>query len=287
MKLVASLVIHNELDRYLVQCVERLLEACDLVAVHDDASTDGGPEVLMGWEPGAEHLELDRVRVQRSSERTFWKHEGYTRQLALDWTLEQRPTHILAVDADELLADPARLRREVRARAHTAKRWSLVMYEVWAADPSSLYTREDGGWRHHPVNVLYAAPHPKAPRPKMADKKLGGGRVPREYEMGRATPAGSGLLHFGWTRESERAARHQRYVEHDGGAFHASKHLDSIMWPDDRVKLAPLPWPAGMDRAAILDTVYGNEPAVTATAEPPCPTCGAAGDDPCVTGGGR
>lgn len=257
MRLVASLLIRNELNRYLVPCVEQLLKACDLVAVHDDASDDGGPEVLMGWEDGAGHLDLDRVRVQRSSESTFWKHEGYTRQIALDWALTLAPTHILSVDADELLTDPELLRSRMRSLQHRGHRFSLVMREVWKVEPEGLWTREDGGWKAHAINVMYRVPRQPG-RLKIPDKALAGGRVPREYAHGVGMKTGAELLHLGWANAGERKARHDRYVQHDAGAFHASAHLDSIMWLDDKVELRPLAWPKDVDEPELIRRAGGG-----------------------------
>jgi len=57
-------------------------------------------------------------------------------------------------------------------------------------------------------------------------------------------PTATHILHLGWANQAARAARHQRYVEADGGRFHRSSHLDSILWPDNMVTLRGRPWPA-------------------------------------------
>lgn len=59
--------------------------------------------------------------------------------------------------------------------------------------------------------------------------------------------SGVGLLHFGWANVAERAARYERYVVADNGRFHARAHLDSIMWPDDRVTVERREWPDALD----------------------------------------
>ena len=69
--------------------------------------------------------------------------------------------------------------------------------------------------------------------------------------------SGVSFFHFGWACVADRQARYDRYVEHDGGAFHASRHLQSIMWPDDhpRIGFCRSPWPAGLDVETILGRV--------------------------------
>jgi glycosyltransferase involved in cell wall biosynthesis len=45
-KLIASLIVRNELKRYLEPCVAHLLEFCDEIRVLDDRSDDGTREWL-------------------------------------------------------------------------------------------------------------------------------------------------------------------------------------------------------------------------------------------------
>jgi hypothetical protein len=69
---------------------------------------------------------------------------------------------------------------------------------------------------------------------------------------GMARPVGTSILHFGWARESERQSRYDRYAKHDGGQFHASQHLESILWSEDRIQLSARGWPVSLDAEAIL-----------------------------------
>ena len=86
------------------------------------------------------------------------------------------------------------------------------------------------------------------------DRALACGREPMAVRTMRAVPINATVYHFGWTNEAARAARYQRYVEHDGGRFHNRKHLDSIMLPDSQVRLKPTPWPPGLEswKGALL-----------------------------------
>ncbi len=224
MNLIASLIVRNEFGRYLEPCVRSLLEFCDSVRVWDDCSDDGTYEWL---------LCQDRVAVGLEPAPSFFQHEGRARNRALRWAMDGKPTHILAV-------------------------WSLGLQEVWKADERSLWLREDGGWKAQEggVPILWRAPQGRIAHSgvwQVADRALASGREPAAVRRTRAVPSGSGLLHFGWACEADRAARYQRYVDHDGGRFHRNAHLESIMWADRRVKLRKRPWPANLDRAAILE----------------------------------
>lgn len=235
MNLVASLIVHNERDRFLGPCINHLMEFCDEVRVWDDGSDDDSVAV-------AEKL---GASVYHSFQHEFFEHEGRTRQHLLEWTLEADPTHILSIDADEFVADGDLVRAACLAReeVHT-----LVMEEVWELDGECLCIREDGGWVPHSIPALYHVPAERDASWAILDVPLACGREPYAVRAAssHARPTGTEILHFGWANESERAARHERYAVADGGRFHASSHLDSILWPPELIYLRPRSWPPGL-----------------------------------------
>lgn len=237
LRLVAGLIVRNEAHRYLRACLDSLLGFCDEIRVLDDGSTDEFREI--GW------YDDDRVQIMRNSEPVFFEHEGRARNQLLRWTLEARPTHVLAIDADEFVGDGVKLRGLCVEHGASVRAFSLCMMEVWKADSSSLWTREDGGWCSHEVPVVWKVPRERGRGWAIADRALACGRVPVAVHRQRAVYAGTELLHMGWCNPAERQARYDRYAKHDGGRFHASAHLQSIMWPDARVRLEQQPWPPG------------------------------------------
>lgn len=257
MNLCASLVVRNELGRYLAPCIEHLLAFCDHVVVMDDGSDDGTRE----WLKECAVIDLDgRLVVYYRDRSTFFEHEGRTRQRLLDWTLREQPTHVLNLDADEFVSDGAALRARI-GREPDVPIWSLEIEEVWTAG-DTLGVREDGGWRSHPLPVLWRVD--PAVNYRIMDRKLACRRVPTQIlrSSSRAVASGVSLLHYGWADPTERAVRLARYREHDGGRFHANAHLDSIEYADDdpRLQLRERPWPEG----AVFDALRERIAAVTA-----------------------
>ena len=194
---------------------------------------------------------------------TFFEHEGQTRQALLEWTMEGGPTHILAIDADELVTDGQALRAAMEEGSFTGV-WKLTMTEIWRADDEHLYVRVDGDWKPRPIGIAYAVPEMRHSDRQirrhwhMQDRALACGRVPLWIAMRgnrTATEPTTEILHLGWACEADRAERHQRYVVHDGGAHHASKHLDSIMWGDEQVQTTPIPWPDSLDKQMLLERI--------------------------------
>ncbi len=257
MKLTAMIVARNELDRYLRPCVDHLLEFCDEIRILNDASTDGLDQTH-AWDVGP-------VKIRTQEQTTFYEHEGRTRQALLDWALEGDPTHLLAIDADEFVADGPALRYRMERDGHNGTGvWKLAMTEVWRADEDNLYVRRDGHWGPHPAGIAFIVPPDRyTDRQKrrhwvMQDKALACGRVPLHTQMvsnRTTTEPVTKIYHFGWACQADRASRHHRYVVHDGGVHHKSTHLDSIMFPDSQVSMTADPWPPGLDKATLLARV--------------------------------
>jgi glycosyltransferase involved in cell wall biosynthesis len=244
MKLIATLNVRNELDRYLRLTVPTLLEWVDEIRVQDDGSDDGTPEYLES---------LDRVFVKRNAGTRWTENEGVYISQGFAWTLEGEPTHVLAVDADELVTDGPAVRACVEANPRQLV-FALRMTEIWGLDPPMV--RHDGGWKPRRIGNLYRVPiRPISLGPswRFRAQKLACPRVPEiilsHGRRGRALDTGADILHLGWAKPEERAARYARYEELDGGQFHAKRHLESIMWPDERCDLRPYPG----DLRSVLD----------------------------------
>lgn len=240
MKLVASMIVRNEKHRYLEACLDHLATYVDAIAILDDGSTDHGLE----HDPGVP------VNVLGFFGQTFFAHEGQARNMLLEWTLEHEPTHILAIDADEFVADPDQLVSAIEDNPDVAA-YALCIQEIWQAG-ETLKVRMDGGWVPHEIACLWAVPSRRVgPDWRIRDVPLACGRVPRAIEQAAArlhgASTGTNLLHFGWAREHERQERYDRYVAHDGGRYHQSRHLDSIMWEAGRVQLCEQDWPQSLE----------------------------------------
>lgn len=245
MNLVASVIVKNELGRYLEPCISHLLAFCDQVVVLDDGSSDGTADALY------DHAERDDRLVVQFVDRNdgfFEGHEGRKRQALLEFTLNQKPDWVLSIDADEFIADSHQLRKFLDQPRQVG---SLVMQEIWGMNTEGLQVRQDGGWRPHPIPCLWhtSLRGPRGMPLRIADRALACGREPDGVKRmaGRARGTGTSILHFGWANPAEREGRYQRYVTADGGRFHQNAHLESIMWPDEKVQLSPMKWPARLE----------------------------------------
>lgn len=257
MRLAASLIVRNELGRYLPIVIDHLLEFCDVVRVLDDRSDDGTAEWL------AEHSD-ERVQVRFSEGPAFFDHEGRARQELLRWTLAAMPTHVLAIDADEFVGDGPGLRAAVEAIPRVQV-WKLPLAEVWRARHDGISLRVDNAWRPRWVPLLWRVPPGRMGRTlAIRERELACGREPEwvrhvMHSRSRSRDLGVDVLHLGWANESERAVRHARYAKHDAGNYHARRHLDSILWQPPKVKLAERPWPKGLAPYADAIVACAND----------------------------
>jgi hypothetical protein len=243
-KFVASLLVKDEMKRFLPLSVTHMLGYVDEVRVLDDGSTDGSYEWLRGqW----------RVKIKRNSGPGFFHDESLVRNALLDWTFEGEPTHVLSIDADEFVSDGQKLRDALES----GELWGLTMREVWKADENSLWVRDDGGWKGHVAPIVYATPKFRDGSWKIQDRKLACGRTPVAIRRNLRETVNTriDILHFGWTRQSERQARYARYAEHDAGRYHASAHLNSILYEDRQLRMSRFDWPEGLPKDDILQRV--------------------------------
>lgn len=230
------MIVKNELGRYLPLAVEQLLTYVDEVRVLDDGSDDGTFEWLEG---------RDGIAVKRNEGPQFFEHEGRARQNLFEWTLQGRPDYILSIDADEFVGDPHIVTEAVTSNQEV---YCLSLVEAWKVNHGGISIRVDGHWGPRKVPILFKAPRRTDRAWRINDRALACGREPIAVirNASRAPVLATEVFHFGWTQRSERERRAERYFEHDGGKFHASRHLQSILFEDDKVGLRGMPWPPGL-----------------------------------------
>lgn len=254
LKLAASMIVRGEGDRYLKPAIEHLLSFCHEVRVIDD----GSPAEDLKWMDAQEN-----VFWISNPGPSFFEHEGRARQQLLEWTLASHPDYVLSIDADEFVGDPNMVEK---ACAQGAPVYTLQMEEVWRAD-QHLHIRVDHAWRPRPCPILWRAPSSTDSDVwKIPDVQLACGREPVAVRRTRAVASGASVFHFGWACEADRIERAQRYFEHDGGKFHKDAHLQSILWPDELVRLTRVQWPAGLanPRPEIVERASRGLPRVAA-----------------------
>ncbi len=226
MRIIASIVLKNEADRYLQSWLDWNESWWDELFVYDDQSTDDTISVCAAY--------TDSIVRRPDHISSFLDHEGEFRGAA--WAaLEEAcsPTEedwIFAIDADEFLCG---------STPEVDVKWTLTCLarlsdgydaydvqipEMWNLDP--LMRRMDGYWGAQMFRPEYMRYRPDG---KFRNKKMGCGSGPTySYDNRLHIPLAMDLLHFGHARPEDRKTRYDRYMSvPDHG--HSQKHISSIM----------------------------------------------------------
>lgn len=225
-RIIGSLVMRNEGDRYLTNCLAHNMPFCDLTVVFDDRSTDDSVEIAYGM--GCE------IAIRGKDTPSFVEHEGQFRQAAWDYLSEfaEDGDWVFSFDADEFLVtadqDDAIVRLQeatVRADDLDLAGIRLDVPEVFALTPEGIpLIRRDGFWRSiYGVRVFRWQPGGR-----FLDRPMACGSAPLYVESdGISREAfGLALLHYGYLEFEDRLEKFSRYSDREG---HNHRHISSIM----------------------------------------------------------
>lgn len=221
------MVVKNEADRYLEQCVRWNFSVLDDLLVYDDASED--ESVSIAQKNGA-------VVVPREDEvPPFIVDESAFRQAA--WEVMEdifSPTPddwILCLDADEFLVydGPDQLEHLLNTSGDGVV---LPVDEIFLADGAGqMYRRVDGYWGQ--ITALRLVRY--RPGGTFKKRRLGGGSVPT-YVQDTTTSSSVRIAHLGYLDPLDRAIKHSRYSSIKG---HSTAHVESILTAPE---LEATPW---------------------------------------------
>lgn len=225
-RILGSMVMRNEADRYLESCVSYHQEFCDEIIVYDDKSTDNSVEIV-------EKLGCD-VTVRNETDVSFMEHEGLFRQAAWDnLAIRARPGDwVLSFDADEFLVaigDTGDLLEEVIEQADDLDLAGvqLDIPEVFALTSGGIpMVRMDGFWKSIKGVRLFRF----EPNGRFLEKIMGCGSAPLYVSDGgvNRNSLGLSLLHYGYIEYEDRLSKYQRYISKKENG-HNSQHIASII----------------------------------------------------------
>lgn len=223
MRIITTMVVKNEADRYLNACLVWAKTFSDVITVYDDQSTDDTVDVCIAR--GA------LAAVRPDGVPSFLEHEGRFREEGWRWMERaaepEEGDWIFSLDADELLVDP---RGELRgilddiqaAASFSADTIAYSIPEIFAEAGNLLYRRVDGYWG----SISGARLTAWKPGAKFADRRMASGSLPVGGPQ-FLSPSAS-LLHLGYLGALDKRAKHDRYVSLPG---HSSEHVRSILAP--------------------------------------------------------
>lgn len=223
MKIVAHMVVRNEVGRYLRPCLEWLSTMVDRVYVWDDRSVDGTVHVAADY---------GEVAVRSLDAPGFLDDESAFRQAGWQWMSElghlRLGDWVLSIDADEfLVGNGERSVRELLERAaFGGLPVTFNVAEIFGVREGRPLVRTDGFWGSIQARrfVPWTPQHVE-----FVPRAEGGGSVPRMMaEMPHACSDALTLLHFGYAEAIDRQTKYERYSQ---GKGHNKMHVESILGP--------------------------------------------------------
>ena len=228
MRIIGSMVMKNEADRYLEPCLKHALSFLDEVFVFDDMSTDDSRRI-------ASDLGC-RVVVRSEGIPSFIEHESDFRSAA--WGVMEQvmvpgsDTWIFSFDADEfMVSHGGDVRGSLSRTVEDAHRMGFVgvklhFPEIFEVSDGSLFMRVDGFWGdiRGPRLFRYCSGG------VFSGKAMGSGSEPTYVGRGPLTDTSElEVLHLGYAKDADKSAKYERYSALEHG--HNDQHIQSIVSP--------------------------------------------------------
>lgn len=226
-KLTAMMIVRNEANRYLKDCLSGLSQLVDEIIILDDASDDATPEICMSF---------PLVRLHRKQESLFLQDEAKLRRELWDLVCLTNPEWILALDADEFLEERASSELPYLLKQSYFPVISFRLFDCWFRED---YFRVDGLWnpwlRGFAPYIVKYQPHLGSQWPPL---KFHCGRFPLAYRQLPKLESDLRIKHLGWLSQKDLQNKYQRAMEKDpGGIYFSREHYESILYPKEKVIL--------------------------------------------------
>jgi glycosyltransferase involved in cell wall biosynthesis len=217
-KIYGLMVMKNESDRYLKECLEWSSSFLDEIFIFDDRSTDDSVNIAS---------DFATVAVRPDSSPSFLENESMFRSQA--WTYFEdllSPSEedwVLAFDADEFLYSGLPLHDSLlKCTELGSDSVKIHFLEVFGVDGDSLSVRVDPYWDSICSPRFFRfqgnASWPAASMGCGSEPLYARGNPANQYDIK--------MLHFGYAKESDRLEKYNRYISRPG---HSISHIKSIL----------------------------------------------------------
>ncbi len=204
MKILGMMLVKNEANRWLHDCLLVFRKLCDEIIVLDDCSDDNTPDICKLYDCKVFH-----------SEKSLWsENEVIQRKKLFDLTIKHANNNdwIICLDADELLIYEhiAYIKYIMNSLSNQINGIAFKLYDMWNND----YYRQDEFWRAHFYHWAMAIRYDKSLNYQWSNKKLHCGRFPLNSAP-RTLPTMIPIKHMGWSTQEDRIKKYNRYMEVD------------------------------------------------------------------------
>ncbi|WDH98095.1 glycosyltransferase family 2 protein [Paenibacillus urinalis] len=217
-KITLSMIVKNEVGRYLERALIKHRPWIDQAIIIDDGSTDGTPELCEELLQGVEHVLIRNKQSHFSDEVSLRKQQWEAAaQAGADW--------ILNLDADEIFEDEwDEDLHALTTGPHEAVYFRL--FDMW----SETHYREDLYWRAHQIYRPFLVKFNSHQTYKWKETPQHCGRFPLNIFEFPYICHQARIQHFGWARREDRLHKYVRYRQLDPEAKYGWKEqYESIL----------------------------------------------------------
>lgn len=218
-KITLSMIVKNEENRYLEEVLKSAAKYVDEAVIIDDASTDN--TVLM-----CERLLKDIPHKIIVNEKSMFAQEGKLRKQQWDETVKMNPDWILFLDADEILENRFCDVKDILINNNDIDLFCFKLYDMW----DNEHYRNDVYWNAHTRYMPFMLRYQPKFKYQFNMNNHHCGRMPMNSLKTDYANVDVRVKHYGWSREEDRKAKYERYMQLDpGGKFGILEQYESIM----------------------------------------------------------
>ena len=220
-RLTLSMLVHNEVDRYLPRVLEHVRHYIDDAVILDDASTDNTADLCRDL-IARHHIPLRLIQ----NTRTGFGHEVTLRKQQWRLTVGTGPDWVLFLDADEVPEDHAKTDLRTLLDQKRVTYHAFRIFDLWDED----HYREDAHWHahrsHRPFLVRFVPGFPY----RWHATPLHCGRMPANVQWLPGSCSILRIRHYGWATLRDRQVKYERYMAADPeGRYGSIAQYESIL----------------------------------------------------------
>lgn len=218
-KVVLSMIVHNEENKYLKTILEDAKNYVDDILIIDDASTDNTVQEC-------EDVLKDFPHTIVKNKKSMFFEEYKLREKQWKETIKLNPTWILTLDADEIPEKSFKEKLKVMIKMGQIDVFNFKYYDFW----NENQYRSDNLWKAHTTFRPYLVRYQPKIKAKFRKTNQHCGTFPKNIALLNNANVDVKIKHYGWSTEDLRRSKYERYMKLDPeGKFGDMNQYKSIM----------------------------------------------------------
>lgn len=216
-RLVLSMIMKNEANRKLRECLEEVNHYIDAAVIIDDASTDNS--VALAREILGDKLILIQNTVSKFS------NEINLRRQQWEETIKLEPEWIMNIDADHVWEFKMRTEIYRLINQNEIDVWCFRLYDFW----NETHYRDDSIWCAHNTYRSFLIRYRPGFNYTWRETPQHCGHFPNNIYQLPSGRSAMRLKHYGWAQEEDRIAKFARYMQLDPeGKYNWPAQINSV-----------------------------------------------------------